>query len=559
MGLDRELQETMRRHAADVRPSDDAWEDIERRISDARRPPGARRTPRGVVIAFALGLALLALLFVVRSFSPEGESRQPAGQPNGGFVALEAVRMPAEPGEHITPTIVLIQPDGTGYRELTDDGATYSAPAWSPDGTRIAADRVIERDGGLRESVVVMNAEGTGMREIYAPGLRIPTSVLQLAWSPDGRSIAFIRANHAASSLESEVPQDVYLMNADGSNVHQITAGFQVSSISWSPDGERIAFTKQSALNGGHSASDIYAIRVDGSDEVRLTDDGASMDPAWSPDGRTIAFVHARSAERFQQRDVYRMDASGVGLTRLTSAPGVEADPAWSADGSTIVFVAYPPGDGCSLKTIARDGSTEATIATKGSLGGMCPGDPVWQPVRPSSEEVREPSTSSTPVVDGATSTHASADCVRPDTADDWERYVVPWTTSLLVEVGTPDGRPLTRSQIIDMGSALELRPAESSAGAMYVHAGPRDPQHRPYPGRREPIGRFEGVPIYAEEHARVRVFQALGPDLWLTLYIYPDRNQGRPPLHLSEAALRDWFVNALTRAQKDPLPPPCG
>ena len=80
---------------------------------------------------------------------------------------------------------------------------------------------------------------------------------------------------------------------------------------------------------------DIYRVEADGTELVRLTDElAADQNPAWSPDGRTIAF----SSERTGRGDIYVMDADGDNVRRMTDHPAYEGAPRFTPDGKAIVF-----------------------------------------------------------------------------------------------------------------------------------------------------------------------------------------------------------------------------
>ena len=89
----------------------------------------------------------------------------------------------------------------------------------------------------------------------------------------------------------------------------------------WSPDGQKIAFSSErdDALN-------IYVMNADGSDVARLTDNSTGgREPAWSPDGRKIAFASDRhdpakgSLPVRGDSAIYAMNADGSGVARLTN------------------------------------------------------------------------------------------------------------------------------------------------------------------------------------------------------------------------------------------------
>ena len=79
-------------------------------------------------------------------------------------------------------------------------------------------------------------------------------------------------------------------MNTDGSGLTALTHGSTFGDIlpAWSPDGEKIAFVRIAPIGN----KDIYVVNADGTNVVRLTT-APSFEgtPAWSPDGRTIAFT----------------------------------------------------------------------------------------------------------------------------------------------------------------------------------------------------------------------------------------------------------------------------
>jgi Tol biopolymer transport system component len=271
----------------------------------------------------------------------------PSWSPDGRRIAferrLDATRWKGQCGG-CDVEVYVMNADGTGQRNLTHSPATEdSGPTWSPDGRKIVFGKAGAQTPGLRE-IWVMNPDGSGQQRLADGG--------QPAWSPDGRKIAFTRGRDVDGRA------DVYVINADGSGELQLTRAptLEYSPI-WSPDGQKIAFLG----SGGGSGVEIYVMNADGSSPrmlVRTSTSDSSM--AWSPDGRRIAFVSKRDGND----EVYVMNADGTGQRNLTRKPGRDGHPVWSPGGRTIGFVGNRGGnrdifvmnaDGTEQRNLTRD------------------------------------------------------------------------------------------------------------------------------------------------------------------------------------------------------------
>lgn len=149
---------------------------------------------------------------------------------------------------------------------------------------------------------VVLAAAAAGVLLAVAMLVVAAVSPTEAAFPGQNGKIAFSR------SLGSN--QEIYTMNANGTRLDRLTKTTQIDSHpAWSPDGNKIAFTKEVDTN----LYEIYTMNANGTGLDRLTND-PSLDqrPSWSPDGNKIAFS--------SDHDIYTMNADGTGLDRLTNS-----------------------------------------------------------------------------------------------------------------------------------------------------------------------------------------------------------------------------------------------
>jgi Tol biopolymer transport system component len=248
--------------------------------------------------------------------------------------------------------VYVMNADGSGQTNLTNNAADDEWPSWSPDGRKIAF--TSDRNLGNAE-IYVMNADGSNPTNLTN---NVGVDV-EPAWSPDGSKIAFV------STRGGE--QDIYVMNANGSGQTALTETTEFEyEPTWSPDGRMIAF--ESSSGGG----DICTMNADGSGQINLTNNPAWDEaPAWSPDGSRIAFY----SDRDGPFEIYVMGPDGRSPFNLTAGPFGAYSPAWSPDGSKIAFMCL--ADYCKdIYVMNADGSGQTNL-TKDCAGSY---DPAWCP-----------------------------------------------------------------------------------------------------------------------------------------------------------------------------------
>jgi WD40-like Beta Propeller Repeat/RTX calcium-binding nonapeptide repeat (4 copies) len=284
----------------------------------------------------------------------------------GGFAASAGATFPGENGLlaftsgglHVTDSkgrvSTLIHPIGPAplWHYPTD-------PEFLPDGERIAyaydGDILVSRTDGT-ERVNLTGDEQTA-------GEPAPSPTGEIAFTKKGSGFA---------------GQDLFVMDDDGSDVRQITSGAQDKDPGWSPDGDRIVFTRTAVGEDGYldGASAIYAVDPDGTDLTQLVAPGQPYltgPTTFTPEGDHILFLRSDL--------LYRMNEDGTNVQLVVDPDRARdlRDVVASPDGSRLAFsrTFYSLCDmwGCyeddSLIVSAMDGSRARTLREGGYLPGI--------------------------------------------------------------------------------------------------------------------------------------------------------------------------------------------
>ena len=238
-------------------------------------------------------------------------------------------------------TLRVADADGEGGQVALNSPEPIISPAWSPDGKSLAYVSFEKQ-----KAVVYVQDTSSGARREIA---NFRGSNSAPAWSPDGQTLAV--------TLSRENGSQLYLIDRSGGNVRKLTSSNAIDTEpKFAPDGRGIYFV--SDRGGGPQ---IYRTSVGGGNVERVTFNGSyNISPAVSPDGRTLAYV-SRQGSGFR---VYTLDLSSSGAQPVAvSDGGDDESPSFAPNGKLLMYAARVGGRGV-LMTSTLDGKIKARLAS---------------------------------------------------------------------------------------------------------------------------------------------------------------------------------------------------
>ena len=235
--------------------------------------------------------------------------------------------------------------DSLGVKPFSLPGQVVYDVAFSPDTARVAAVVLPSLTRPVRRLITVSNpgADSTARRDLRIIAEGAITG--PVSWSPDGQRIAFARTRRGQYG---SLVNDLYLVDALGGGMRRLTTDRRAVSPSWSPDGGRLAFV---GVEG--ETANIFTLDLATGAERALTaftGETQITTARWSPDGQRVAFA---VFDQDGRRDLVTVDAepdappatsAGGALARLATGAGVpvqERDdrmPVWNAAGDSLAW-----------------------------------------------------------------------------------------------------------------------------------------------------------------------------------------------------------------------------
>ncbi len=246
-------------------------------------------SPDGRSLAMAVSMAAKTQIYVqdleggARSItSADLHAWSPSWSPDGSQIVFAGSR-DVYPGGRwgSNAEIFVMNADGSDIRQLTDNSYPDDDPAWSPDGERIVFSTL---RAGDNSDLYVMDPEGNILQRLTDNNTGADYTHAgdsKPAWSPDGSQIAFLNTTGGRDEYRIRV------IDATGYNLRTLRVDTaEIHHLAWSPDGSLIAFDVRTSDSAHYYPNELYVMNPDGSNVRRLAEGADIIDmgaPAWRP------------------------------------------------------------------------------------------------------------------------------------------------------------------------------------------------------------------------------------------------------------------------------------
>lgn len=250
------------------------------------------------------------------TFGP-GDKSQPKWSPDGSRLLFAAPGGQDDFNNDLGTDIFVINPDGTGLKNVTHSVGDESYPEWAPNGTQIAfastrvndVDQVFILDAACLSQPEEDSCWELDPRRISCTSEEFCAVEYSPAWSPDGSTIAVAASiNNASGRIYMRTP-----FGGEPTKFDRSDTIIGADHLTWSPDGTSLAYSWIQP-----TFTEIYAVPADSPRSwVKLTNTLGNREPAYSPDGQFIAFTSTRD----QNLEIYRMATDGTNPINISQSP----------------------------------------------------------------------------------------------------------------------------------------------------------------------------------------------------------------------------------------------
>jgi dipeptidyl aminopeptidase/acylaminoacyl peptidase len=281
------------------------------------------------------------------------------------------------------------------------------SPVWANDSKWIA----FHGEDGDKHGLVIAHPDGSGtsfLASLSGTNSPLPGTGKDVAWSPDGKQIAFVSSVPGEGSLEASGDPmvitrylykpdagegstrfndnkrlHIFLVDLATKQVSQLTQGsFDEHSIDWSPDGKQLVFASNREPNQDEFFNyDLFTLQLSDRSIRRLTaTESCEYNPVWSPDGKLIAFRGTRRGltdreTTMEDTHVWIMNADGSNRREIGNAiDNRQGAPQWAADSSAVYFSVQERGNYHLVRLPLAAGRPEYVVKDTGAIGGWAVG-----------------------------------------------------------------------------------------------------------------------------------------------------------------------------------------
>jgi len=367
-------------------------------------------------ILFCRAVLLLVFALCLMAMNPAGGAQGLISSDLSKLRSVGGVALSPD-GRHLAYSVAMRDEPGRPYGQLWvmdvamqksirfgGDKDRSGGPVWSPDGKWIAFFGRL----GDKHGLMIAKPDGSDVTVLASPegtNSPLPGAGNEVAWSPDGKQIAYISSTPDSRAAEASgdpmvITRYLYKPDAgegmtrfnDNQRLHifvvdvatkqtrQLTKGdTDEHSIDWSPDGKEILYLTNPEPNQDEFFNyDVFALKVaDGSVRRITATEFNEYDPIWSPNGKKILFRGTRRGltdreTTMEDTHVWVMNADGSDRREIGAAvDNRQGSPHWGPDGNSVYFTVQERGSNYLMRLPVSGGKPEYVVKEPGFVGAF--------------------------------------------------------------------------------------------------------------------------------------------------------------------------------------------